>query len=126
MIRPALPAVIVILASGLVGCTQNADSTGVATGDRVIKVESSADACTLSKTEAPSGSLTFEITNTGDEVTEFYVYSADGETIVGEAEDIGPGLSRDLVATMAAGKFIVACKPGMTGDGIREDFVVTD
>ena len=53
-------------------------------------------------------------------------YGEDGLRIVGEVENIGPGLSRDLVVTCPAGKYVTACKPGMNGDGIRSDFTVTD
>ncbi len=128
MIRPALPTLfaIAIAAPALVGCTQNADTTGSAAEDQVIEVESSATACTLSATEAPSGSITFEVTNTGEEVTEFYIYAENGETIVSEVENIGPGLSRELVAAMPAGTYLTACKPGMTGEGIRAEFVVSE
>ena len=57
--------------------------------------------------------------NTGDEVTEFYLLGADGVRIVGEVENIGPGVTRDLVVQAAPGAYLAACKPGMVGDGIR-------
>jgi iron uptake system component EfeO len=41
-------------------------------------------------------------------------------------ENIGPGLTRNLVVTAPAGKYTTACKPGMQGDGIRAAFEVTD
>ena len=47
-------------------------------------------------------------------------------TIVGEVENIGPGITRKLVVQAAPGTFEVACKPGMVGDGNRAKFVVTD
>ncbi|MCG2803337.1 MAG: EfeM/EfeO family lipoprotein, partial [Cellulomonas sp.] len=52
--------------------------------------------------------------------------AADGLRIVAEVENIGPGLSRDLVAQVAPGSYFTACKPGMVGDGIRAGFTVTD
>lgn len=88
----------------------------------VITVSSTADACELSATSAPIGAVTFEVTNDGSETTEFYLYASDGSTIVGEVEDIGPGLTRDLRADLEAGSYVTACKPGMTGDGIRGEF----
>ena len=45
-------------------------------------------------TEAPSGKLTFDVTNDGSQVTEFYLYADDGKRIVGEVENIGPGPHR--------------------------------
>ena len=91
-----------------------------------IKVTSSNDACELSTTTAGSGTLTFKVENTGSKVTEFYLYAEDGKRIVGEVENIGPGLTRDLVVTASPGTYVTACKPGMAGDGIRADFTVTD
>jgi iron uptake system component EfeO len=40
-------------------------------------------------------------------------------------ENVGPGLSRDLVINVPAGRYVPACKPGMVGKGIRTDFTVT-
>ena len=95
-------------------------------GSGTITVESSADACKLTSTEAPSGNVVFKVKNTGDQVTEFYLYGEDGLRIVGEIENVGPGLSRDLVVRAAPGDYVTACKPGMTGKGIRDDFTVSD
>jgi iron uptake system component EfeO len=66
------------------------------------------------------------VKNSGDKVTEFYLYGEDGLRIVGEVENVGPGLSRDLVINVPPGKYVPACKPGMVGKGIRKDFTVTD
>ena len=66
-----------------------------------------------------SGNLTFTVKNDGDQVTEFYLLAEDGLRILGEVENIGPGLTRNLVVTVPAGKYNTACKPGMVGDGIR-------
>ncbi len=108
----------------LAACTST--STGSDAGDgRTIDVTSSDKACGLSADTAPSGRLVFKVENTGSKVTEFYLYAADGKRIVGEAENIGPGLSRDLVVNAEAGTYVPACKPGMTGSGIRESLTVT-
>jgi iron uptake system component EfeO len=96
------------------------------TSNGPITVESSDDACVLGTTKAPSGRLVFKVKNTGSKVTEFYLYAEDGTKIVAEVENIGPGLSRDLVLTAAPGTYRTACKPGMTGKGIRAKFTVTD
>ncbi|WP_241973138.1 FTR1 family protein [Cryobacterium sp. TMT2-14] len=81
---------------------------------------------TVSAEEAPVGNLSFSITNSGDQVTEFYLLADDGLRIDGEAENIGQGLTLDLVMQPAAGEYVTACKPGMTGDGIgKAGFIVT-
>jgi iron uptake system component EfeO len=68
----------------------------------------------------------FTVKNADSKVTEFYLYKENGTSIVGEVENIGPSLSRELVVTVAPGTYVAACKPGMKGDGIRVDFTVTD
>ena len=41
---------------------------------------------------------------------------------MGEVENIGPGLTRELIVELAEpGTYVTACKPGMNGDGIRGD-----
>ena len=115
---PTLAAAPLLLA-GCVANSSNADEASVA-------VTSSADACTLSATSVPSGTLTFSITNAGDQATEFYLLGSDGQKVIGEAENIGPGLTRTLVVQVGPGDYVAACKPGMTGDGIRSDLTVTD
>ena len=90
-----------------------------------IAVTASDTACELSGTEAPTGSSTFVITNNGNKVTEFYVYG-EGERVMGEVENISPGLQRKLIVQLGEpGTYQTACKPGMVGDGMRADFTVT-
>ena len=124
-------ALALVVAALAVACTDNSEPTpgsgsGSAEEAGKISVDSTADACKLSATEAPSGNLVFSVRNTGDRVTEFYLLAEDGTTIVGEVENIGPGLSRDLVLRAEPGKYVTACKPGMTGDGIQAPFTGTD
>lgn len=128
--RAALPlGVTLALLAAATGCVSNATprataSTGAGAG-ATVTVTSTATACDLSATTVRSGTLTFSVTNTGSDLTEFYLLAADGQRVVGEAENIGPGLSRDLVVQVAPGAYVAACKPGMSGDGIRHDLTVT-
>jgi uncharacterized cupredoxin-like copper-binding protein len=80
--------------------------------------------CQVAKTQLPAGTTIFKVTNEGDDVTEVYVY-AKGDRVKGEVENVGPGTSRTLSADLTAGNYEVACKPGMTGDGIRTTITVT-
>jgi iron uptake system component EfeO len=90
-----------------------------------ITVTASDTACELSGTEATTGPSTFVITNNGNKVTEFYVYG-EGERVMGEVENISPGLQRKLIVQLSEpGTYQTACKPGMVGDGLRADFKVT-
>jgi iron uptake system component EfeO len=120
-----LVAASVVGLGALTGCVAN--SPGDASAGAGLSVDSSADACTVSAAQAPSGNLSFTVTNSGEQVTEFYVLAEDGLRIVGEVENIGPGLSRDLVVQLAPGSYLTTCKPGMVGDGIdKTAFTVTD
>ena len=109
----------------LAACTTNNDTADKGDDGRTITVTSTDDACKLSTVTAPSGHLVYKIKNDGSKVTEFYLYGEDGQRIVGEVENVGPGLSRDLVINVPAGRYVTACKPGMSGKGIRGDFTVT-
>ena len=107
----------------LAACDSKSDTSSAAGGP--IKVEASDTACAVATNTAPAGNVTFEITNKGSKVTEFYLY-AEGDRIMGEVENIAPGLNRRLIVEVAdAGKYQATCKPGMTGSGIRSDFMVT-
>lgn len=108
----------------LTGCTDNAPADP--DDARSLSVVATDSSCEVSATQAPSGTLTFAVTNSGAQVTEFYLLGSDGLRIIGEVENIGPGLTRELVVTAAPGKYFSACKPGMVGEGIRADFEVTD
>jgi iron uptake system component EfeO len=128
--RKTLAVTALVALPLLAACTQNAD-TGASSGSgdadpRALAVDSSADACTLSANEAPAGTLTFDVTNSGDQVTEFYLLGEDGLRIVAEVENVGPSISRALTVNAPAGTYVTACKPGMTGEGIRGEFTVTE
>jgi iron uptake system component EfeO len=118
---PLLLAVSLLLA-GLAACSS--DSGPGSDSSSSVDVTATDDGCELSKTNLTAGTTTFTVTNNGSKVTEFYVYSA-GDNIEGEVENIGPGLRRDLIVDLTAGTYVAACKPGMTGNGIRETIHVT-
>jgi iron uptake system component EfeO len=129
MRTPLLIAGLLLSAPTLVACgTESTGGGGGGDADdpRALTVESSDDACDLSASEAPAGTLTFDVANTGSQVTEFYLLGEDGLRIVAEVENIGPNLNRELTVNAPAGGYVTACKPGMKGEGIRADFTVTD
>ncbi len=124
---PTRVPVVIALATAvpfLAACTENTKSADP--GDpRALSVNASDSACDVSATDAPAGNLTFDVKNDGSQVTEFYLLASDGLRIVGEVENIGPGLNRSLVVTAPEGDYFTVCKPGMKGDGIRAGFRVT-
>ncbi|MGV0675150.1 iron uptake system protein EfeO [Mycolicibacterium fortuitum] len=90
-----------------------------------ITVDASDTECKLSGTTATTGPSTFEVTNNGGKVTEFYVYG-EGDRVMGEVENISPGLKRQLIVQLTQpGTYQTSCRPGMVGEGIRGNFVVT-
>lgn len=115
---------LALTAAALLGVTACTSDSGDASA--TITVDSGTDTCTLSEETAAAGNVVFEVTNSGTETAEFYVYGADGEEVVSEVEDITPDSTRELTADLDAGTYITACKPGSTGDGIRGDFTVTE
>ncbi|HET7431803.1 MAG TPA: iron uptake system protein EfeO [Nocardioides sp.] len=123
--RFALPVAVLAAVPVLAACTQNPTTAGAEGAAGPISVTSTDSACEVSSAEAPAGTLTFQVTNSGSKVTEFYLYSADGKRIVGEVENIGPGLQGKLIVTADQGTYLTACKPGMSGQGIRSAFTVT-
>jgi iron uptake system component EfeO len=119
-VRVAVTGIAVLLPLAAVACGNSAPESAGGS----IAVEAKDDACNLARTSADAGTLTFEVTNKGSRVTEFYLY-AEGDRIMGEVENIGPGVTRRLVTEVPdGGKYQAACKPGMQGNGIRADFTV--
>jgi len=108
----------------LTGCVANNPGDTDATA---LTVDSSATDCSVSSGEAPSGNVVFTVSNSGDQVTEFYLLADDGLRIVGEVENIGPGIERNLVVQARPGDYFTVCKPGMIGAGVgKTAFTVTD
>jgi iron uptake system component EfeO len=126
MSRTTRAAVIAAAAAALAACTSTAPAGGDATeSGGAIAVTAGDDSCEVAATEAPAGTITFAVRNTGNKVTEFYLYGT-GDRIMGEVENIGPGLTREMIVEVPdGGAYTTACKPGMVGDGIRAPFSVT-
>ncbi|WP_237089389.1 iron uptake system protein EfeO [Nocardioides dokdonensis] len=122
--RPLLTA-LVLTTPLLAACTESTDAGSTADGPRAITVTSGEDDCQLSASRAPAGTVRFDVTNTGSQVTEFYLLAEDGLRIVAEIENVGPQATRQLVTHVAPGRYRTACKPGMSGEGIRGDFTVS-
>lgn len=115
----AVPALALVLS----GCVAKAD---LAAKGGPLTVTSDATTCTVSANQAASGTLAFDVTNKGDQITEFYLLAQDGLRIVGEVENIAPGASRSLTVVAQPGEYFTLCKPGMLGAGVgKTPFKVT-
>jgi len=111
----------------LVACSSSPEGDRAASGTTIAVTATDTD-CLIDQATVASGSIEFAVTNSGNEVTEIYVYGQSGDaftTVISEVENIGPGVTRDMSVDLAAGTYEVACKPGQTGDGIRTSLTVT-
>jgi len=118
-------AAVGVLGGALAACgSDDADDAAAGTAGGPISVKASDTACEVSKTTIDAGTSVFSITNGGNKVTEFYVYGP-GDRVMGEVENIAPGLSRELHVELPAGTYETACKPGMIGKGIRAALTVS-
>lgn len=116
---------ITLCAAGLAACAEKEGGDTEGGQAAPIAVTSSSDECELGSTDAQTGPVRFTVENTGDRVTEFYVYGEDSR-VLGEVENIGPGLKGTLTVDIASpGDYKVACKPGMVGRGIEGQISVT-
>ncbi|HEV7936151.1 MAG TPA: iron uptake system protein EfeO [Actinomadura sp.] len=122
----ALMGVTTVSMSVSAGCGGAADDgrTGTKGSGTTIEITATDTACEVGTKSFAAGTTTFKVTNRGGKVTEIYLY-APGDKIVTERENIGPGTSVDLTTQLSAGKYQIACKPGMVGNGIRQDITVT-
>lgn len=117
---PATAAIALTLSA----CGGGSDAK-TADGKGPITVTANDTTCEVARAEAPAGTIEFTVSNTGTKINEFYVY-AEGDRIMGEVENIAPGLTRTFHVEVAEpGTYETACKPGMVGKGIRHDFTVT-
>jgi iron uptake system component EfeO len=67
--------------------------------------------CLPNAAKAPAGPIVFEVKNAGTtKVTEFEVL--DGETVLGEKENISDGLSGSFSLALDAGKYTLYCPGG--------------
>jgi iron uptake system component EfeO len=119
--RTTMPLVALLSVSTLSACGESSSGTSSATNP--INIDATDTKCKLDKTQFGAGTVQFAVKNSGNKVTEVYIFA--GKRIVAEKENIGPGTSYRLTASLKAGSYQVACKPGMTGDGIRTTIKVT-
>ncbi|MFE9168220.1 iron uptake system protein EfeO [Streptomyces kebangsaanensis] len=114
----------VATAAALTSVTACTQKSGADSGDQVIGVTATDDSCEVSKKEFPAGHIELAVENKGSKVTEVYLLFPD-DRIVAERENIGPGIKQKVVAEVKAGDYVIACKPGMKGKGIRQDVKAT-
>jgi iron uptake system component EfeO len=113
MPRPArlhLTGLLVLATATLAACGGGGDE-GSSDTTGAVEVVSTNDACTPAMTTFAPGKVKLAIKNNGSSATELYVY--EGDKVLTEVENVGPGTSRSLTADFKAGKtYQLSCKPG--------------
>jgi iron uptake system component EfeO len=109
--------VVLALATGCASKSAGSSSTGGTT----VSIALTSQGCVPSPASVPAGLMTFAVTNkNADAVTEAELLK--GETILGEKENVVPGLSGTFSLRLGAGKYVVNCPNAKTE---HADFVVT-
>ncbi len=111
---PAREAALVAAAAAttlaLTGC---GDDATPAAGASTVAVTATDDGCTAEPASAPAGPVTFEVTNDkARRVTEVELLR-DGR-ILGEKENLTPGLSGTFTLRLEAGEYVVLCPNAAT------------
>jgi iron uptake system component EfeO len=108
--RPLLAATAGVAVLGLLtsGCGKSASGTASKAGDKLVVIALTSDGCTPSPATIPAGSVTFDVRNKGaDKVSEAELQSSG--IIVGEKENLTPGLSGTFSLNLKSGKYSVYC-----------------
>lgn len=105
------------VALGLSGCAEDGiEPTPIA-------VNTSDSACDVMPNQAPAGPVVFSIQNSGTSDTDFSLLGANAE-VIGEVENIGPGVSRDLIIDVQTGTYVTSCTITRDSERIRAEFTV--
>jgi iron uptake system component EfeO len=100
----------VAIATGC-GSSSKSSDPGGSNSQPTIKMTITSDGCQPATITAKPGSTKFEVANDGAAaIDELEVKS--GEKIVGEAEGLAPGLSKDFTVNLKAGTYEVECPGG--------------
>jgi len=95
------------------GCGSSDDA---APGAKKMAFELTDAGCVPNQAKAPAGPINFEVENAGtSKVTELEVL--DGETILGEVENLSDGLSGSFALTLEQGEYTLYCPGGDTDKG---------
>jgi len=91
------------------GSSSDQTSTTAAKDAHRIEVELTDTGCTPANATVPAGPVTIAAANNGTAKTdEIELKSADG-TVLGERENLAPGLSGDLTLTLQPGRYELLC-----------------
>ncbi len=109
-VRAVLSAAILAAAAALLSAC-GSTSEDAPPGAKRMSFELTDAGCVPNTAKAPAGPIVFEVENAGTtNVTEFEVL--EGETILGEKENLSDGLSGSFSLTLDAGEYTLYCPGG--------------
>jgi iron uptake system component EfeO len=113
MNRFPVRAALLVAAAGLLALSASAcgSSDDPPKGAKAMAFELTDAGCVPNVAKAPAGPITFDVENAGtSKVTEFEVL--DGDTILGEVENLSDGLSGSFSLTLEQGEYTLYCPGG--------------
>lgn len=116
--RIPVRAALAIASIGLLALLFSACGSGenAPAGAKKLSFELTDAGCNPHDAKAPAGPTVFDVENTGSgSVTELEVL--DGETILGEVENLSEGLSGSFTLTLEKGEYTLRCNGGPNEDG---------
>jgi iron uptake system component EfeO len=110
----AVTATAAALAAVLAGCSSSSGGSASTSSDTTttVNVSLTPSGCKPSPATISAGSVQFNVTNSGaDAVSEAELRTSDLSKILGEQENLTPGLSGGFSLDISAGKYVINC-PG--------------
>jgi iron uptake system component EfeO len=108
-----ITGMLLALAAALAACGSGSDATDGEAGAQSLAVTITDDGCSPTDLKATAGAATFAVSNDESAINnEFEVL--DGALIVGERENVTPGLSGDVSVSLDPGTYDIVC--GNPGD----------
>jgi high-affinity iron transporter len=121
--RAAIGTSALVAVVALAGCGSSASKSGAGSHAKTVAIELVKAGCSPSKLTLPVGPTTFSVTNDdAGAIDEFEILNR--AKIVGEVEDVAPGLGKSFSMTLKPGAFVLSC-PGGTDNGGKGTLTVT-
>jgi iron uptake system component EfeO len=114
-VRALLLALCVSIGAALALSACGSSSDDVPSGAKSLSFKLTDAGCDPHDAEAPAGPINFEVEGGSSKVTELEVL--DGETILGEKENLTDGLSGSFALTLEEGEYTLRCNNGDEEDG---------
>ena len=103
----ASAGLLIVAAAAFYYASRSANQRHAAAGADVVTVDILANRCDPNALEVPAGPARFRIVNRSDRAVEWEIL--DGVLVVEERENIAPGLSQVINATLAPGDYAITC-----------------